>query len=220
MGHSHSKLLGFVVLSLVLAEAGAASGQESSAPPRLTFTKALKGSYPEYLSISVDSTGSGNFEGRKFDDVPNPQPLRLSRATTQKLFALAESLGYFKSIDLESHRKVANLGSKTFTYEANGQKNRVEFNYSLRREAQELAAMFEKIAGAQQHAIELEHAMKYDHLSLPKELLQIQIDLDNKALVDPELMVPTLKEIARNPRFLHLAQVRAQNILQRLQSNN
>ena len=80
--------------------------------------------------------------------------------------------------------------------------------------------MFEKIAGAQLHVIELEHAMKYDHLSLPKELLQIQIDLDNRALVDPQILVPTLKEIARNPRFLHLAQVRAQNILERLQSNN
>jgi len=33
-------------------------------------------------------------------------------------------------------------------------------------------------------------------------------------------MVPTLDQIARNPRFLHLAQVRAQNILERLQNTN
>jgi hypothetical protein len=32
-------------------------------------------------------------------------------------------------------------------------------------------------------------------------------------------MVPVLEKIARNPRFLHLAQTRAQNILERLQNN-
>jgi hypothetical protein len=51
-------------------------------------------------------------------------------------------------------------------------------------------------------------------------LLQIQIDLDKKALAEPELMIPALEEIARNPRFLHLAQVRAQNILERVQTTN
>jgi hypothetical protein len=57
-------------------------------------------------------------------------------------------------------------------------------------------------------------------LSLPRELLQIQIDLDKRALADPELLVPSLEKIANNPRFLHLAQVRAQTILQRLQNTN
>ncbi len=33
-------------------------------------------------------------------------------------------------------------------------------------------------------------------------------------------MVPMLEEIARNPRFMHLAQVRAQDILARVQAAN
>lgn len=80
--------------------------------------------------------------------------------------------------------------------------------------------LFEKISSVQQHILILEHAIKYDHLSLPQELTLIQMDLDRHALADPELMVPTLETIARNPRFLHLAQARAQDILQRLQSND
>jgi hypothetical protein len=32
--------------------------------------------------------------------------------------------------------------------------------------------------------------------------------------------VPSLEKIAKNPRFLHLAQARAQTILQRLQNTN
>lgn len=194
--------------------------QEASSPAKLTFTKVLKGSVPEYLAITVDSNGSGTYEGRKLDEPPSPRSLKLSPATTQRLFELSGLLNNFQSTDLESHKKVANLGLKTLIYEAGGQTNRAEFNYTLRREAHELADLFEKIASVEQHIMVLEHAIKYDHLSLPKELLRIQIDLDNKALADPELLVPTLEQIARNPRFLHLAQVRAQNILQRLHSSN
>jgi hypothetical protein len=59
--------------------------------------------------------------------------------------------------------------------------------------------------------------MKYDPLGLPQELLQIQIELNNKSLADPEMLLPTLEKIAHGSRFLHLAQVRAQQIIERIQ---
>lgn len=194
--------------------AGAAAHKQEGA--RLTYTKVLKGSVPEYLAISVSSNGSGTYEGRKMNDPSEPHPLKLSAMTTRRLFDLAGTMGDFKSVDLESHKKVANMGLKTFVYEADGERYQTQFNYTLSREAQELADTFEKIGAVEQHLATLEYEVKYDHLGLPRELLQIQIDLDNKALADPELLVPALDEIARNPRFLHLAQVRAQNILERL----
>ncbi len=186
----------------------------------MTFTKVLKGSFPEYLRISLDANGTATYDGRKLDDPPSPRPFELSPVTTRKLFDLTASLNNFKSIDLESHKKVANLGAKTLAYEQGGQKAEAEFNYTLRREAQQLTDLFERIASVEQHIIVLEYAIKYDHLGLPRELLQIQIDLNNKALTEAELMVPALERIARNPKFLRLAQVRAQNILERLQNNN
>jgi hypothetical protein len=183
----------------------------------LTYTKVLKDSVPEYLAITVHPDGTGTYEGRKLDEAPSVRPLKLSPSTTQKLFALASDLGNFASVDLESHKRVANLGLKTFTFEAEGQKNRCEFNYTLNRQAQELTDLFEGIATVERHLVSLEYGMKYDHLSLPKELLQIQIDLENRAMADPQLLVDTLEQIAHNPRYLHVAQVRAQDILQRVQ---
>jgi hypothetical protein len=192
--------------------------QPSGTVARLTYTKFLKGSVPEYLAVTLNTDGVATYEGRKEADPPDPRPLQLSPETTRKLFRLAAQLNNFKSIDLESHKNVANLGLKTLTYEKGDQRNRAEFNYTLRRDAQELADLFERIASVAQHIAVLEHAIKYDHLSLPQELLQIEIELDNKTLADAELMVPTLEQIARNPKFLRLAQVRAQNILERLQN--
>lgn len=206
--------------SPVLSQDAREAGPAASGSAKLSYSRVLKGSTPEYLAISVDSNGVGTYEGRKLDDPPSPRPLKLSSATTHRLFELSDALNDFRNIDLESHRKVADLGLKTFTYEQGGQKYQATFNYSLRHEATDLADLFEKIAAVEQHIVALEYESKYDHLSLPHELLQIQIDLDNKALADPELMVPTLDGIVRNPRFLHLAQVRAQNILERLQNSN
>ncbi len=209
----------FAALGFLLSSASGPA-QSPLPSPRLTYSKVLKGSSPEFLSITVDASGNATYEGRKLDEPPSPRPMKLSPATTARLFQLAEALDNFQSIELESHRKVANLGLKTFIYEQDGRTNKVEYNYTLRREAQTLADLFEKISGVEQHLTTLEHAIKYDHLSLPRELLLIQMDLDKQALADPELLVPTLEKIARNPRFLHLAQSRAQDILQRLQNSN
>lgn len=188
-------------------------------PARVTYTRVLKGSTPESLAITVDANGKATYEGRRLNEPCSPKPFQLTPATWQRIFQLAEALRNFESIDLESHKKVANLGLKTFIYEGNGESYQAQFNYTQRREAQELVDLFERISNVQQHVVLLEHAVKYDPLSLPQELLQIQIDLNKGALADPELLVPALETIAHNPRFLHLAQVRAQNILQRLQGS-
>ncbi|HEV2348789.1 MAG TPA: hypothetical protein VG028_02980 [Terriglobia bacterium] len=210
------KSLALVVICL----AGNSAAQQAPAPARVTFTKVLEGSSPEFEEVAVDSTGAATYDGRKLSDPPSPRSITLSPATTQKVFALAHALNDFKSIDLESHKKVANLGRKTFTYEQGAVKNQAEFNYSLRREAQDLAELFERIATVEEHVKALEYDSKYDPLSLPNELLLIQIEFHDKAVAEPELLTPVLEQIVRNSHFLHLAQVRARDILQHIQSGN
>lgn len=193
--------------------AGAGSPlQDPSAPARITYTRTLPGSVPEYLAVVVNSDGSGSYVGRTLKETDQPRALKLSPATTGQIFALASDLGDFR-VPLESHKKVADLGLKTFTYEQGATRNQVKFNYTTKSTARDLTDLFERIAGVEEHLDTLRYALKYDPLGLPKELLQIQIDLEHNALADPELMVPELQEIANNPRLLHIAQVRAQDIL-------
>jgi hypothetical protein len=194
--------------------------QDSKPVPRLAFTKSLKGSVPEYLALSVDANGQGTYEARKLTDPPSPHPLQISAATTQRLFSLAESLRYFSSLSLESRHKVANLGLKTLSYEAAGQVSRVQFNYTENRTAQQLVDLFERIGNVEDHIAQLDYAIKYDPLSLPQQLRQIQIEIYEHDLLETELLVPTLQRIVSNPRLLHLAQSRAQEILKQIQENN
>ena len=191
--------------------------QTAGAPAELTYSRTLKGSTPEYLAITVDSKGSGSFEGRGLDEKQNPRTIQLTTATTERIFRLAGQLHNFQSIKLESRRKVANMGEKTLTYQQGEGVNRVVFNYTENRTAQELVDLLEAVGMVEEHITALEFKMKYDPLSLTQELLQIQIELDNRSLVDPEMMVPTLEKIVHGSRFLHLAQVRAQQIIERVQ---
>ena len=191
--------------------------QAARLPAKLTYSRTFKGSTPEYLLITVDSKGLGAFEGRKLDEAQSPRPFQLSVGTTERIFALAAQLHNFQSVDLDSHRKVANLGQKTLTYQQGEDVNRVVFNYTENRMARELVDIFEAVGTVEEHISALEFGMKYDPLGLPQELLEIQIELKSRSLPDPEILLPTLEKIAHDSRFLHLAQARAQQIIEHIQ---
>jgi hypothetical protein len=193
--------------------------QVTPAVPRLTFTKTLKGSSPEYVALSIDANGKGTYDSHKLDDPPAPRPVQISAGTTARIFSLAQSLNYFRSLDLNSHHKVANMGLKTLTYDADKEINQVQYNYTENRTAEQLTDMFEKIGNVEERIAQLEYAMKYDHLSLPQALRQIQEGMDDHNFVEAALMIPTLEKISTNPRFMHVAQSRAQEIVQRIREN-
>jgi len=193
--------------------------QAPGVPAKLTYSRTFKGSAPEYIAISVDAKGYGSYEGRSLAEAQaqSPQIFQLSSGTTERIFALAGQLRDFQGIELESHKKVANLGEKTFTYQQGEALNRVVFNYTENRSARDLMDVFEAVGAVEQHVAALEFEMKYDPLGLSQELLQIQIELRDKSLTDPQMLVSTLEKIAHGSRFLHLAQSRAQEIIDQLQ---
>jgi hypothetical protein len=193
--------------------------QVTPSVPRLTFTKSLKGSSPEYMALSIDAHGQGTYDSRKLDDPSAPRPLQISAGTAARIFLLAESLGYFRSVELNSHHKVANMGMKTLTYEAGNETSKVQYNYTENRTAQQLTDILEKIGNVEERISQLEYAMKYDPLGLPQALLQIEEGLDDNDFVEPVLMIPTLQRISTNSRFMHLAQSRAEGIVLRVQGN-
>jgi hypothetical protein len=211
--------LGLFLLALGMLSIPSLFAQQTAGPATLTYTKVMKGSVPEYTSLTVNTNGDGTYDGRQLNESSRPRPLKLSPETTELLFQMAKEMGDFKSLRLESNKNVANLGLKTFIYRQGGQEYKVEFNYTRNKRAQDLLNVFEGIADVEQHIGTLEYSSRYDVLGLPSALTQVEIDLDNKALVDPQLMVPILKKIAGDSQYLHIAQVRAADILRRIQDS-
>ena len=203
----------------LLTGVSAFPAQIAPAGPCVTFTKTLKGSSPEYMALSIDANGKGTYDSHKLEDPAAPRPLQISAGTTAQIFSLAQSLNYFCSLNLDSHHKIANLGLKTLTYQDIREINKVQFNYTENRSAQQLTDIFEKISNVEERIAQLEYAMKYDHLNLPQVLRQIQDGMDNSYFVEAALMIPTLEKISADAHYLHLAQSRAQEILRRIQQN-
>jgi hypothetical protein len=210
---------GLTAVCLALLLGASIYPAQTPAVPCVTFTKTLAGSTPEYFSLSIDSNGKGTYDSHKLGDPAAPRPLQISAETTAQVFSLTQSLDYFRSGNLDSHHRVADLGQKILTYQDTRETNKVQFNYSENHSAQQLTDIFEKISNVEERIAQLDYAMKYDHLNLPQVLRQVEYGMENSYFVEAALMIPTLDKIAADPHYLHLAQSRAREIEQRIQKN-
>lgn len=213
----HSRRLLPALCLAVLNIPGVLYAQTGPSLPHLKFTKTLKGSVPEFKALTIDTSGRGTYESHGLEDTSDPREIQISAATTDRMFGLAQALNNFRSLVLDSHHRVANMGQKAFTYQDATEINKVQFNFTENRTAQQLTDLFENISNVEERINELEYDMKYDHLDLPQALLQIQEGMKDNLYVETALMIPTLEKISSNSRYMHLAQFRAQEIVQRIQ---
>src|SRR5437773_1329341 len=81
----------------------------------LTFRRVFKGSSPEFIEITVrEDSDTAAYEIRQLDEDAGSLPFQVSAAWRTKMFDLAAQLKHFQGQDLDVHRKIANLGEKTF----------------------------------------------------------------------------------------------------------
>lgn len=205
-----------VLLCLVISPAVFASGTGNQAT--ITFRNIFKSSYPEFVEIKVNETGSGTYDIRQLDEDPSPQPLQISAPIAQRIFELAGKLHNFRGVDLNVHRKIANLGQKTFRYEKAGQVYEVTFNYTLDESATQLLAMFAGIAREEGDLSNLLRTMRYDRLGVNDVLLEIESDYNNKLFPEPHQLLPALDQLAADDKFIDIARQRARTLATRIRA--
>jgi len=179
------------------------------------FIKEFPGSEPPYYSITIKAAGEAVY--RTAPDDPKPVAFHLAPATAQQFFRLAEKLNRFNGAELESKRKVAKMGTKTFVYQDRAEVHKVSFNHTEVPEALQLMGMFEKLSSTQQHRDRLEYLLRFDKLGIVKELLAVEIDLDGGRLLEPSLLLPILDRIQNNRSLVNVAQQRAATIIAKIQ---
>lgn len=207
--------------------AGEASGRSlviiglaSSDSPTITYRKIFKSSYPEFVEIKLNESGRGTFDIRQLDEAPNPQPFEIGAALAGKIFALAAKLHNFQGVDLDIHRRIANLGEKTFRYDKGGETHEVKFNYTLDDSASQLTVIFEGLARQTTDLSDLERTMRYDRLGVNDVLQQIEQDYNNKLFVEPERLLPALDQLAADDKFIDIARQRARSLASRIRGSH
>lgn len=209
----------FARLSALLLFALAVPAAHAEDTATLTFRKVFKSSYPEYVEIRVNERGVAAFDIRQLDESPNPQPFQVGPALAAKMLALATQLHNFRDLQLDVHRRIANLGQKTFRYERGSEAYETTFNYTLNPTANQLLEIFEGLSRQQEDFEALERTLRYERLGVNDALLHFESDLDRKLIPEPERLLEVLNQIAADSRVIEIARGRARALAERIRNS-
>lgn len=188
-----------------------------AAGAKLTFRRIFKGSTPEFIEISVQqASDEATYDIRQLDEDAAASVFQVSGVLRSKMFELAAQLRHFQAQDLDVHRRIANLGEKTFRWERAGERYETKFNYTLNSAASQLLQIFEGLARQQEHVMLLQRRMRYDRLGINDALLQFETDYNRSLLPEPQRVLPMLDQIAGDSRFVDVARQRARNLAERI----
>ncbi len=216
----HSRLA--VVFLLVLCQ-WAAAMPAAAGPTGVVFTyrRVFKSSTPEFIEIKIpENSEKASYEIRQLDEDAGASPFEVGPGLRAKIFELAGQLNHFRGLDLDVHRKIANLGEKTFRWEGPGESYEVKFNYTLNAPATQLLQICEGLARQQELIDLLQRRIKYDRLGVNDALLQFESDMSKGVLPEPQRALPLLDQISADSRFLEIARQRARALAERLRHLN
>lgn len=197
----------------------ASEGVPTGSAPTVTYRKVFKSSYPEFTEIKVTPSGACTADVRSLDDDPSPQDFQISTALAGKIFSLAQQLHDFNGVNLDLHRRIANLGQKTFEYENGAEKHETTFNYTLDETASQLEDLMEGLAREQMDFSDLQRTMRYDRLGVNDVLMRVEADYSGKLLPDPQRLLPLLDQIAADEKFIDLARQKARILAGKIRGN-
>ena len=216
-----TKLRAFLPVALLGAFVMAALAHASSASaPTITFRKVFKSSYPEFVEITVNQSGSGTCDIRQLDEQPSPQTFQIGAPLAQKIFALAGKLHDFQGVDLEVHKRLASLGQKTFRYQNGSQDYQVTFNYTLDPTGSELTSLFENLSQQETDLSDLTRTMQYDKLGVNDVVQTIESHYNDHVLPEPSQFIAPLEKLASDTQYVDIARDRARKLADRIRNES
>src|SRR5713101_6832957 len=214
----HRGIVFAMAAALLLALSAIAVAASPSDSPTVTFRKIFKSSYPEFVEIKITQRGTGTYDIRQLDDEASPAPFEIGAPLTQRIFELTAKLRNFQGLDLDVHRRIANLGEKTFRYEKAGETHEVKFNYTLDDSATQLLNIFEGLTRQESDLSNLERAMRYDRLGVNDAVRQVEAAYNQKLLPEPDRLLLPLLRVAADRAFVDIARQRARALATRIRA--
>jgi hypothetical protein len=208
------------VLFLLLLSVASAFAAGPADAPTIIYRKVFKSSYPEYVQIKVSQNGAATYDIRQLDEESEPVAFQINAPLAQRIFDLASKLHNFQGADLDIHRRIANLGEKTFQYTKGSEIHEVKFNYTLDDSATQLLNIFEGLARQESDLSNLQRVMRYDHLGVNDALVQIEADYNSKTLPEPERLLGALDRVSADDKFIDIARQRARTLASRIRNSH
>ena len=206
--------LGLLLFALLFATSAFPAAPADG--PTIIYRKVFKSSYPEYVQIKVSQNGAATYDIRQLDEESEPVAFEINPPLVQHVFELASKLHNFQGVDLDIHRRIANLGEKTFVYTKGTESHEVKFNYTVNPAASQLLQICEGLARQQELVEVLQRRMKYDRLGVNDALLELETDFSKGVLPEPQRLLPLLDQISADYRFVEIARQRARSLAEKI----
>ena len=175
----------------------------------------------ELQCFELDPSGKGIFKFRPRDADSVDIPVRLSDDVAEDFVRLLADTDYLaEGEDYESGRNVANLGVKTLTLEAPSGRRQAVFNFSTIREVSKLVSFFDLLINQELLVFDIDVALQFDRLAIPRKLDQLEKNLRAKRVADARRLIPILDKIAADTRLVNFARTTATRLKKQIEDNN
>lgn len=212
------QLSGLLILTSRFSSASADASDNSYI--KFFWRKALNRGPMEFNTVELDGTGKGVFQFKERNSESVIVDLEVSPSTIKtllNLFIQADFLNEGK--DFVSNRKVADMGMKTIRFEMGSRKREVSFNYTEDRGGQQITSFFENLCLQERTLFEIDLALKYDRLGIPKMLDELQKSMKANRIVAPERFTTVLDKIYQDESVINYARVEARKLLAEMQKS-
>jgi len=191
---------------------------ESPTPLRFVWHKAIQtGSIASY-GLEFDERGKGKFSFKRREEETLEFDFELKRSKVEALLVSFLNVDFLnESKNFVSTRKVADMGMKTIRFQRGGSTREVSFNYTEDKVLQQIVDVFENLCQQERSLFEMNLALKYDRLGIPKKLDELDRNLTAKRIVDPERFTPVLEKIYQDQQLMNLARTEAKKILSKIE---
>jgi hypothetical protein len=175
----------------------------------------------ELQCVQLDSQASGEvrFKRRGADTIT--AAVQLSPVARERFTAVLSATGYLNGAEsYESGRKVADLGRKRLTLVTPEGTKEAVYNFSERKDVTELTAFFEGLINQETIGFDLDNAIQFDRLSVPKRLDQIERELKSNRIADPDRLITLMDKIEADQRLMNYARTQAGKIKKEIQTRS
>jgi len=173
----------------------------------------------ESQCIQLDADAKGDIKFKKRDAETVNLPMELSAAAREKFVALLAATNYLDHPEtFESGRKIADLGQKRLSIEMPSGKREGKFNYSLRKDISDLSTFFEGLLNQETLIFDITNALRFERLSIPKRLDQVENELKSNRIPDPERLIPLLEKIEKDSQIMNYARSQAGKLKAHIQT--
>jgi len=213
-------ILELSLVSLILSPTASYYGLAAADSSQIRFfwRKDLSRGLIEYNMVDLDGTGKGTFQFKERNSESVVVGLELRPATVNTLLSLFVRADFLNGTkDFVSPRKVADMGMKTIRFEMDSQKREVSFNYTEDRGGQQLVNFFENLCLQEKTLFEMDLALKYDRLGIPKMLDELEKSMKANRIVAPERFNAVLEKIYQDETVINYARVQARKLLADMQ---